>query len=618
MGGSPKVLLHIMIQIVDSTKAPIINMQKQAPVVEEVDEEDGIRGRGGGTFTGNYNGNEDGQHHRNELVKIVVKGVLETDLVNDGDSGLAKCREWLEEKARQGSKRPIEYVYLLSPRWEGDDMVFQVKKSDEWRILRSNGQLFRNVVMSVQRADYQSTDSRRHQSFELDSSKTAVFMAVLTDRYDAANKLLRLDRLGDDLRLQEIGTWDPSAMRPKRTDFFQGLMRLCESESVFANRAVKAEKVQSISLANNDLTTMAPVVELAKAFPDIRNLDLSNNRLGSLKALEPFRSKFKNLEWLILSPNPIAPNPMDVTTHAGTILKWFPSLRTLNNEEVEIAAATLDSGSEVGLPFPTTKDNFHDEAGIAESAIRDLILGTDHDRAGLVRKLYDGDSTFSISFNPSAPRLETAHAVSWEVHLKQSRNLKKATQLTPRIQRLARGIEKIEEVFKLLPPTRHPDLVGESARYSFDCTPLPGVPDPHNRSASGVGGFKVDVHGSFDELNTTTGLKNATRSFDRVFILGPGKGQQPLRIISDILILRAEGGHQAFNPDTHPSRNAAVPVENGVQGVGFPAATSGQQVALAGEVSKATGLTMEWATTLLNDSGWDFHVALENFKAAKV
>ncbi|KAL8802223.1 MAG: hypothetical protein Q9182_003943 [Xanthomendoza sp. 2 TL-2023] len=577
-----------MIQTVDRTKAPIINMWKQAPVMEEVDEEDDL-----GSTTA-------------VKTQISVAGVeVCRSVVVVGEPSPATTTE-----TKRGN--------IIEPRWDGDDMVFQVKKSDEWRILRSNGQLFRNVVMSVQRADYQSTNSRGHQSFDLDSSKTAVFTAVLTDRYDAANKLLRLDRLGDDLRLQEIGTWDPNAMRPKRTDFFQGLMRFCEKESVFANRAVKAEKVQSISLANNDLTTMGPVIDLAKAFPDIRNLDLSNNRLENLKALEPFRSKFKNLEWLILSPNPIAPNPLDATAHAGTILKWFPSLRTLNNEEVEIAEATIDSGSGMGLPFLTTKDNFHDEAGIAESAIRDLILGTDHDRAGLVRKLYDNDSTFSISFNPSAPRLETAHTVSWDVHLKQSRNLKKATHLTPRIQRLARGIEQIEEAFKLLPPTHHPDLVGESARYSFDCTPLPGVPDPHNRSASGVGGFKVDVHGSFDELDTTTGLKNATRSFDRVFILGPGKGQQPLRIISDILILRAEGGHQAFNPDTEPSHNAAVPVENGVQGVGFPAATSGQQIALAGEVSKATGLTMEWATTLLSDSRWDFHRALENFKAAKV
>lgn len=494
-------------------------------------------------------------------------------------------------------------------------MVFEVKKSDEWRILKSHGQLFRNVVMSVQRADYQHRDSRGNERFDLDPSNSLVFQAVLTDRYDIENKLLRLDRLGDDLRLQQIGTWDPSAARPKRTDFFQGLMRFCESENVFANRAVKAEQVQSISLTNNDLITVAPVLELAKAFPDVRNLDLSNNRIRDLRALEPFRYKFKNLEWLILSPNPIAPNPTDITTHAGTILKWFPSLRTLNNEQVELTNAIVNSGSGMELPFATAKDNFQDEAGIAESAIRDLILGTDNDRAGLVRKLYDNDSTFSLSYNPSAPRLETAQPVSWELHLKQSRNLKKATQLGPRIQRLAKGSEKIEEAFKLIPPTRHPDLVGEPSRYSFDCTPLPGVPDPHNSSASGVGGFKVDVHGSFDELDSVMGLKSATRSFDRIFILGPGKGQQPLRIISDILILRADGGHQAFSPDDAKPPEDAI---RGADGVGFPAPTNVKQAALAGEVSKATGLTIEWASTLLGDSGWDFQTALKNFKAAKV
>ncbi|KAL8846291.1 MAG: hypothetical protein Q9221_008622 [Calogaya cf. arnoldii] len=578
-----------------------------------------IRGRGRGNFHGDASWNGDSQSDRHALVKIVVKGVLDTDVANEGDSGLAKCREWLQERARQGSKKPVEYVYLLSPTWEGDDLVFEVKSSDVWRILKSDGQLFRNVVMSVQRADYQGSGNntaedgeafsglQSNESLNVDGAKGEAFKAVLNDRYDPKNKLLKLNRLIDDARLQGTGTWDPKATRPKRTDFFGGLMRLCGTESVFANRAVKAEQVQSISLSNNGLTNVGPVLDLARTFPDIRNLDLSNNRFEDLRALEPFRGKFNKLQWLILSPN-----PMEI--QASTVVKWFPSLQKLDDAEVSIEVATTNPITGNDLPFATTKDNFHDQGGIAESAIKELLLGTDSDRASLVMKLYDDDSTFSLSYNSSAPRLATAQSTNWEPHVKQSRNLKKVTSLGPRIQRLARGIAQIQEAFKLIPPTRHPDLVGESSRYSFDCTPIPGVPDPQNGRACGVGGLKVDVHGSFDELDNMTGNSNATRSFDRVFILGPGKGQQLLRIISDILILRAEGGHDAFNPQGTALPELPAGAGNGT----IPTVSTSKQVVVAGEISKATGLTMEWATNLLIESGWDFQTALENFKAARM
>ncbi|KAL8951963.1 MAG: hypothetical protein Q9222_002086 [Ikaeria aurantiellina] len=594
----------------------------------------GFRIRGNGRGNPNYAGNDPHTERpdRNELVKIVVSGLLESDVAYEGDNGMAKCREWLELRARNGSRKPIEYVNIKSPRWENDDMVFEVRSSDVWRILKSDGQQFHNVILSVQRAD------GRNQNFQvsrgLPPQHAEILEAVLSSRYDAGNKILELEKLEDDPQLREIGTWDPASTISRSTDVFTQLMRLCQSEDMFASRDIKAERVESVSLANNNLTNMSPVFELTKAFPDIRNLDLSNNRIMDVQSLIPFLSRFKRLNWLILSPNPIESNDPD---YQLKIVKRFPMLGTLNSTKISTddAAAITSLGHD--LPFATIKDNFQDQAGIAESAIRDLILGTDSDRSALVRKLYDDESTFSLSYNPSAPRSNTAKPAGWEPHLKQSRNLKKVFQLEPRIRRLAKGITEIENAFKLLPPTRHPDLVNESLQYSFDCTPVPGVPDPQNQNnASGVGGFKVDVRGSFDEFDALTGVKTATRSFDRVFILGPGVGGNPLRIISDILMLRAEGGHEAFistgaepvatnvpsvsaslnvpslAPANVPSVTVAAPAVN-VQ----PAEEEDPRVAMVSEVSKATGLQLKWAETLLNDSGWDFQTALQNFKTAR-
>lgn len=210
-------------------------------------------------------------------------------------------------------------------------------------------------------------DFQSNQSLDIDGPKGEAFKAVLIDRYDPKNKLLRLDRLVDDARLQGTGTWDPNATRPKRTDFFGGLMRICRSESVFANRAIKAEQVQSILLANNGLTNVGPVVELANAFPDLRNLDLSNNRFEDMRALEPFRGKFKQLEWLILSPN-----PMEI--QAATIIKWFPSLRTLDDIQVDTELASTSSTIGNDLPFATIKDNFHDQGGLPNQQLKTYCL----------------------------------------------------------------------------------------------------------------------------------------------------------------------------------------------------------------------------------------------------
>lgn len=73
-----------------------------------------IRGRGRANFKPEFLLNHIHQQDRNELVKIFVKGLLESDVANEKDNGLATCRDWLEDRARNGSRKPIEYVYLKS------------------------------------------------------------------------------------------------------------------------------------------------------------------------------------------------------------------------------------------------------------------------------------------------------------------------------------------------------------------------------------------------------------------------------------------------------------------------------------------------------------------------
>lgn len=73
-----------------------------------------FRGRGRGNLKHDGNWNESSHYTPNNLVKIVVKGILESGVANEQDSGLATCRNWLEERANYGYRKPIEYVYLKS------------------------------------------------------------------------------------------------------------------------------------------------------------------------------------------------------------------------------------------------------------------------------------------------------------------------------------------------------------------------------------------------------------------------------------------------------------------------------------------------------------------------
>ncbi|KAL8666707.1 MAG: hypothetical protein Q9202_001245 [Teloschistes flavicans] len=583
-----------------------------------------VRGRGGrGEFKHGANNNEHNKHTSNDLVKIVVNGLQESTAASERDFGLSACRRMLVEKANDGYNQPREYVYLKSPRWEGNDMVFEVKKSEVGRILKSDGLSFRGTHLSVRRAHHhQDKDEHTPNTTEIESAQDLQKLTgVLADREDTRTKILTLERLDEDARLGTLGAPISNTITTTQATPFQRLMRLCESGSIFRSRADKVERIESISLTNNGLLDVSHILELAKAFPDIRNLDLSQNEFRELKALELFRGKFKRLDWLILSPNPIESwNP----NYIQTVVEWFPSLRRLNqtqirSDEAAAAAVAAATAKDDALPMTTLKDNFQDQDHIAENAIRQLINGMDKDRGSLARTLYDDESTFSLSYNPSPPLLLTAQSASWEPHLHQDRNLQNVSQLGPRIQRMAKGIKAIEEALKLLPPTRHADLVTESNKYSFDCTPVPGIPDPKVQNASGVLGFKVDIRGSFDEINNTTN-KFVTRSFDRVLILGPGAKAGTVRIVSDMLMLRAEGGHEALQ--TNATTTADLQAGTGSTGLLLPGAIDSaeetKRASMADQISKATGLTMQLTTQLLVDSGWNFKLALDNYKTASV
>lgn len=176
-------------------------------------------------------------------------------------------------------------------------------------------------------------------------------------------------------------------------------MKVCDD--TMETRDKKKDMVESVTLANNDLDSVTLVTTLAATFIDLKNLDLSNNRISSLSALEPWRKRFPHLDHLILSGNPIEQSEPN---YVHEIIQWFRSLRILNGVQVrsdeEAANKSKPSGK---LPFPVASSSFRDEGDIGKNFLLNYFVGFDTDRAALVNMYYDDASQFSLSIATKPP-----------------------------------------------------------------------------------------------------------------------------------------------------------------------------------------------------------------------
>ena len=427
----------------------------------------------------------------------------------------------------------------------------------------------------------------------------------LSRRYDPSSKLLNLSAIGQDQEMINTGVFATASTQSK---FIPALMKVCEN--LFKSEQEKKDTVQSITLANNSLDSLVAVKELAPTFPDLLNLDLSNNQFSSLESLSGWKNKFRNLNHLILSDNPLEQNNPNYATELAT---WYPTLRILNNTQIR----TDEQIAKKQQAFiPILGPNFRDENDIGANFVKTFFPTFDTDRNGLAQHYYDPRSTFSVSINMGAPRDPAQQGFkqvsNWDRYIKQSRNLKKITHLTPRMNRLLTGPEDISAFWRTLPITRHPSLETETEKWLVECQIVPGVPDPSGNAPQGVDGLIITVHGEYEEMDGPAGQVRSKRSFDRTFILGPG-GATGIRVVNDLLTLRAYGGHSAFIPtDTNQqsARGSPAPTQT------LPTLTN-EQTQMLTELARQTGMNLQYSKDCLDQSQWNFQVALEAFAAVQ-
>lgn len=492
-----------------------------------------------------------------------------------------------------------------------------------------NGFSFAGAPLTIEKYDSAMKDQPMISDIAQNGSSSsaadtkAKLTAILAKRYFQDSKLLNLSTLGSDPDLMAMGIFNTTSTESK---FFPALMKVWEMN--FNNSVTRKEAVESVSLMGNQLASVSVVTTLAQTFPDLKNLDLSNNAFKDAQALIAWRWKFRNLEFLDLSGNPFSADP----SFKDTMLKWYPKLRFLNNMEVRTEE---EVAAQKKTPIPVQAPYFQDESQIGENFVKAFFAGYDSNRNDLLNGVYDNNSTFSLNVNTAAPRAQQTETAGWDSYIKKSRNLLKINHLPARMSRAYQGVEKIRELWNSLPATRHPDIAAHPEEWLIECHPIPGLPDPSGQSPTGVGGLLIMVHGKFEEMSTG---KVELRSFDRTFIVGPGSGAGGIRVNSDILCLRAYGGHEAWTmeqpvPQPVPQGvHPAVPaVQPPTQPVAPPAAPNGygmpapgktevqvQQEQLVMQMSAKTNMTLQYSEMALSGNQWNMEAAFKNFEELKV
>lgn len=492
-------------------------------------------------------------------------------------------------------------------------MVISVASEHATALLRMNGYEWAGTNVKIERVGgtKEPSDSVKSQAEET----KAMLRGVLERRYNFDTKVLDLSALGQDEDLNKNNVFDKSSTTRK---IFPALMRVLELS--FDTDAERHAAITGVSLANNGLAELTDVTTLSQSLPKLQNLDLSANNFASLSSLSNWRKRFYHLQHLILSGNPLEQSEPD---YPAEVVKWYPKLRMLNSVQVRTEEEINKQSAPAELPFPIRTPLFQDEGGIAETFVRNFFIGFDTDRAALATHYYDEQSDFSFAINTQAPRdpeaTQQTEKQEWDNYIKNSRNLKRISQLPARQNRHFRGPKAVTDAFMALPKTKHPDLGSDARKWMVEAHIQNGVPDPTGQSPHGVDGFMITIHGQFDEVDAATGQAGKKRSFDRMFIIGPG-GPSGVRVVNDMLTIRAFGGAQAFDPD-HFEGWVAGAASHGDTVDPAPQLPAGLSIEMAeqmvAEMVKQTSMTVQYAKDCLEQVGWDFQKGLEAFASVK-
>jgi nuclear RNA export factor len=542
--------------------------------------------------------------------ELRVTGWADTEAAKQQDGGVSAILGFLERRASIKAKKASNHrnaapsISIKKHITNGPSLHIFVPVEQAQYFLNLNNFVFSERNLTIRdvtgNASSQSPTRKADNDHPDGTNAQQLLQNFLDRRYNLDTKILDLSALKQDQELRNAGLVDASSMNSK---FFPALMAV--ADSVFKSAQQKKEAIQGVTIANNDFVNLRYITSLAGTFPNIKNLDLSNNKIESTHTFSFWKHRLRNLDYIIVSGNPLEQNEPDFVEK---LKNMFPTLRIINGIQIRSDEDILreQTGSKRGKPVQPAL--FKDEAQIVETFIPDFIAGFDTNRPGLVAKYYDKQSTFSYSVNNHAPTSDITQQKpqpnEWSAYIKNSRNMKALGHLGPRMRRQFRGQDEIRGVFETLPATQHPNFTTDLQKWCIESQPQPGIPDPTGNFGS-VNGFMISIHGEFTESDPE-GRGQKQRSFDRIFILGPGVNN-PVTVVSDMLTIRSYSGYDAFKPsDVLPPINPNEKPK-----------TEAVAMQWAKEFSRITGMTVEFAKQCLVENDFDVDQAMAAFRTAQ-
>ena len=455
---------------------------------------------------------------------------------------------------------------------------------------------------------------------ETQSTTEPLLHAFLESRYRPDRKILDLNALKKNSTLPNIGTFGTS----RDSKFFPALMKAVEKK--VTGVMSKEEHIIAVSLADNALSSIEPVSSLAQTLPALRGLDLSNNQIRNLTALEGWRRRFPKLNELILSGNPIE---AELPSYRQDLLKWYPCLTILNGTQVR-SPEEVDAIMKGKLPLPILPASFRDERSIGENFVKGFFECYDFNREYLLNSVYDVNSKFSLSVNTEAPRptdLAGQPSPKWASYIQRSRNLTILNHLPAKKNRLYTGVDEIRYAFSTLPRTIHPNLIEERQKWCIECHTIPSVADHSTHSESNSPGMLIVIHGEFMEVDGDSVQITDRRSFDRTFVIRLG-GPHDSLVVSDILVLRSYGGNRAWRPEVAPLDEISQTqllhqvLLTAVPGYAMPGFAKTDEVVewekKILQLSLATRLTLNYSAELLEFADGNYLSAMDTYLGSKV
>lgn len=146
----------------------------------------------------------------------------------------------------------------------------------------------------------------------------SILQTFLTGRYDQQHSLLSLSGMYSDPFLAQNGLLATDSTRSK---MFPALMKIA---------SINIKTVDSVDLSRNNIRELTAVTTLAQTYPHLRNLSLAENAIDQWRHLDIWRQKFRELNELVLTGNPITSLP----NYRAEVVRRFPSLKILDGEPV--------------------------------------------------------------------------------------------------------------------------------------------------------------------------------------------------------------------------------------------------------------------------------------------